>query len=38
MPRDFMDGLDLLVMYSVTEEDIGRRLPDTVGPRGPKGK
>ena len=33
-----MDGLELLVMYSATEEDIGRRLPDTVGPRGPKGK
>ena len=33
-----MDGLGLLEMYSVTEEDIGRRFPDTVDPRGPKGK
>ena len=38
MPRVFMDGLGLLEMYSVTEEDIGQRFPDTVGPRGPKGK
>jgi hypothetical protein len=38
MPPVFMAGLDVLEMCSVTEEGIEQRLPDTVDPRGLKGR
>jgi hypothetical protein len=38
MPTVFMDGLDLIEMHSVTEEEIEQCLPDTVDPREQNGK